>query len=111
VTTKRMQQIYDGVLRIKKFDLTSGGVISLSYIRESFVIMRELLDAERASPEEKDAFVQTVQHAIHEGVWRVEADLLVVSDALTSAFAGVVQNTSTRVVSPCLRPVRFIPLD
>jgi hypothetical protein len=103
-----MQQIDDGVLRIKKLDLTSSGGISLAYIREAFVIMRELLDGEHASPEEKDAFVRTVQCASHEGCWRVDAHRVAVNDVLTYAFAGIVPHTSTQVVSPTLRAVRFV---
>lgn len=106
MTKQRMQQIYDGVQRKHGLEL-AGTTASTSSVRSAFVEMRQVLDVENASEEEKRAFASTIQKAINEGIWRVADHRTATSDLLKSAFTGAAQETTEQVVSLSLKPVKF----
>ena len=99
ITTQQMQEIYDGVLRKKQISLADGGVTSLSYIREAFAAMRQQLDAEGATQDQKASFRARIERAIDEGIWRVKEQRSAVLGALASAFDGFPQGDPEQQVA------------
>ena len=108
ITNQRMQEVYDGVLQQKQLQLTGGGSTSLSHIRDAFVAMRQQLDADDATQDEKTAFRARIEHAIDQGIWRVTAQRSAVLGALASAFDGIPQEgPEEQVAVSALATVQF----
>ena len=109
ISTQRMQQIYDSVLAQKQLQLSVGGGISLDGVRVAFVQMRQILDAEGATDNEKATFRQVIKDAITAGHWRVAAHRDRTVEALDSALDNIPLAVAAdeQVVSPGLAPVIF----